>query len=260
VSLTYSDPGHRYRLDGASVPNVTTILNGGIPKPALIDWAARTAGEAGAAFLFGDDDEPALLIVERLRTLGREAFAAACAAARHTRNREAQVKGSDVHALAEQVVAGVAVEVPHDLAGYVEGYVQLIDRLHLEPLLVERPVASRRHWYAGRFDLIARIDDVVWLLDVKTGSGIYGETACQTAAYASAEVYVAEDGTEHPLPRVDKIGALHVQPGGTDLYDLGDVHEAFDEFLAARTIYATTRRRAQLVQAPVVLVDTSALF
>ena len=42
------------------------------------------------------------------------------------------------------------------------------------------------------------------LLDYKTaGSGVWPETAFQLAAYAHAEFYVAEDGTERPVPAIE---------------------------------------------------------
>ena len=37
--------GHSYELDGEKVPGVTTILSKGVPKPALVDWAARMAAD-----------------------------------------------------------------------------------------------------------------------------------------------------------------------------------------------------------------------
>jgi hypothetical protein len=260
MSLTFSEKGHRYRLDGAPVPNVTTILNGGLPKPALVGWAARMAGEAAAQLIFGDGVEPTAVVVDRLRQMGPTAVTALCADAAQARRNAAAVKGTDVHAYAERVLHGEAVDVPSELAGYVEGYVGFLDRVELVPILTERPCASRRHWYAGRFDLLATIDDEPWLLDNKTGSGVYGETACQVAAYARADFYVDVDGAEVPMPHVAHIGALHVTEGGTDLYDLGDIDEAHREFIAARLIYSTDRRRRALVEAPVVLMGEGALF
>jgi len=43
--LTFTHNGHRYRLDGMPVTGVTTILGGGIPKPALVRWAPRVVAE-----------------------------------------------------------------------------------------------------------------------------------------------------------------------------------------------------------------------
>ena len=38
--------GHGYKIDGYKVPGVTTVLGESLPKPALIDWAARTTAAA----------------------------------------------------------------------------------------------------------------------------------------------------------------------------------------------------------------------
>lgn len=36
---------HSYRLNGDKLPGVTTIIGDGLPKPALIGWAAKTIAE-----------------------------------------------------------------------------------------------------------------------------------------------------------------------------------------------------------------------
>ena len=79
---------------------------------------------------------------------------------------------------------------------------------------------SRQWQYAGTFDLIARVWGAVWLLDVKTSSGVYGSTALQLTAYGNAEFYLAEDGTEQPLPAIERYGVLHVTEYGTTLHYL----------------------------------------
>ena len=43
--LTFTHNGHRYKLDGLPVTGVTTIIGGGIPKPALVRWAPRVVAE-----------------------------------------------------------------------------------------------------------------------------------------------------------------------------------------------------------------------
>ena len=39
---------HSYELDGQRIPGVTQLIRDGIPKPNLIDWAARAAAEYAA--------------------------------------------------------------------------------------------------------------------------------------------------------------------------------------------------------------------
>lgn len=243
MTLTFTDDGHRYRLDGRTVPSVTTILNGGIPKPALIYWAAQVTAEAVA-------DLPST--VDELRRLGRAPFVAALTAVHKQRRNEAAVRGTDVHAYAEHVVHGDTVDVPDDLVDVVSGYARWLDLFGLVPELVERPVASRTHGYAGRFDVIGTMrDGQRWLLDIKSSRGVYGDAACQLSAYARAEFYVpADDIVETRLPDIDRIGVVHVTPSGTDLYPMGDIDQGFAEFLAAQTIYAGASRRRRLTEVP----------
>src|SRR5690606_28484515 len=158
--------------------------------------------------------------VAALRAAGRGRVVAALKGVPWTKRDEAAVRGTAVHDLAERVIHGEEVEVPEHLAGYVEGYVRFLDEFDVEPLLTERSVGNRAHWYAGRFDAIVRIPrwrEGVGLLDLKTSTGVYGETSLQNAAYAAAEFYV-EDGhpdVEIPMPEIAWIAVAHVTEYGT---------------------------------------------
>ena len=253
MSLKYSDKAHRYWLDGKPVPGVTTILGKGIPKPALPYWSARVVAEYVA-----DNPES----VEALRAAGRDPMIAALKGQPWVKRDEAAVRGTDVHALAETVVHGGEAEVPEHLLAHVEGYVAWLDEFDVRPILTEKSVASRAHRYAGRFDFIGTIGalgDETWLLDWKTSKGVYGETALQTAAYASAELYV-EDGApdvEIALPRVDRIGVVHVTEHGSTLHDLGTPEAAFPHFLAAKAVADGLAFRESIVSAPITLPEAS---
>lgn len=254
MSLKFSATAHRYWLDGKPTPGVTTIIGKGVPKPAIPYWAARTVAEYVA-------DNPAG--VEALRDLGRDPMVAALKGVPWTKRDEAAIRGTEVHALAEQAIHGNAVEVPEHLAGYVEGYVRWLDEFGVEPVLTERSVGSREHRYAGRFDSIVRIPSLrpgLGMVDLKTSSGVYGETALQNAAYSLAEFYVEDDdpATEIPMPAVEWIAVAHVTEYGTSLYDLGDIGQAFAEFLAAKTIADTTDRRKNLIGEPLTLPTAGA--
>lgn len=244
MTLTFSDRGkwHQYRLDDERVTSVTTYINGGLPKPQLVPWAARTVAEACA-------DLPST--VDELRALGRGPFVAALTAVVDQRRDAAADRGTEIHRYGELVVHGEPVDVPADIADAVAGYARWLDRSGFEVLLTERIVGNRVARYAGRFDLYGHMGGLRWLLDLKSGKGVYGDTALQCAAYARAEFYVDDDGAEHKMPTVDRIGVLHVQPESTELYDLGDIATSFVEFRAAQTIYAGATRRKNLVLAPV---------
>ena len=212
MSLKFYPASHRYKLDGSWVPGVTTLIGKGLPKPALPYWSAKMVAEWVA-------DNPDL--TEDLKRLGGRGPAVAFLKELPWQKRdEAAIRGTDVHALAERIVHGDEVEVPEHLAAHVQGYVDWLDATNVEPLLTERPCASRQWQYAGTFDLIARIDGVTWMLDVKTSSGVYGSMALQLAAYANAEFYLDADDAEQPMPPIDRYGVLHVTEAGTALHYL----------------------------------------
>jgi hypothetical protein len=219
AGLVFYPKSHRYKLDGQWVPGVTTLIGKGLPKPALPYWSAKMVAEWVA-------DNPDL--TEDLKRMGGRGPAVAFLKELPWAKRdEAAIRGTDVHALAEKVVNGEEVDVPEHLAAHVQGYVDWLDTTDLVPILTERPVASRQWQYAGTFDLIANLEGQTYLLDIKTSSGVYGSTALQLTAYGNAEFYLDQDGTEQPMPTIDRYGVLHVTDYGTTLHYLpADQNEA----------------------------------
>ena len=242
MTLKFSPSGHRYWLDGKPVPGVTTLIGKGLPKPALPYWAAKCVAEYVA-------DQPDA--VDQLRMMGRAPMVAALKEVPWQARDEAAIRGTDVHALAERLVHGLEVEVPEHLLNHVEGYARFLDRWQVEPVLTEHAVASRKWWYAGTFDLIADVCALGkrLLVDLKTSKGVYGETALQTAAYASAEFYTTDGSDELPVPEVDGIAVVHVTTDGSALYDLGDITEAFRIFTHVSWVAQQTDRIKQFVTA-----------
>ena len=239
--FAFNEESHSYWLDGKRAPNVTTIIRGGLPIPALVDWSARVT----AAWVVDHQDE-----LPRLFAGGREPAVKYLEGIHDEVRNTAGVKGTLIHKLAEAIVHGLPTEVPQELAGYVAGYIRFLDAFQPEPILTERPVANRAHRYAGKPDVVASINGVTWLLDNKTSTNVYADTAVQCAAYARAELYLDELGNECPMPQVDRIGVVHIGPMGTELYDLGPIEPAWEEFCAARVTYEGTKRRRRLIGEP----------
>lgn len=205
--------GHGYQdAAGRKVPGVTTILSDGVPKPALINWAANTTAEYA---------------VDHWEELGGKSPSARLKAlkdARYADRDAAANRGTQVHKLAERLAAGDEVEVPDELAGHVDSYVKFLDDWDVQPVLSEFVVVSHRHGYAGTGDLIASLRHPElpgtreqWLLDVKTSrSGVFGETGLQLAAYRYAEVWMRGQ-EEVPMPAVERTGVVHVRADGYSL-------------------------------------------
>ena len=226
--LKFSEKAHRYWLDGKPCTGVTTLLKG-VPKPALVHWAAKSVAEHVAR----NED-----LVNSLRQHGERQMIAALKEVPWEQRDAAALRGTEVHDLAERVIHGEAVDAGEHV-GLVQGYVDWLDEHDVEPVLVERSCANRTNWYAGRFDLIAKVDGETWMLDVKTSKGVYGEYALQLAAYAHAEFYTDDENNEHPMPKIDRYGALHVTEGVTSMHEVpADKNErAWELFLLARDMY-----------------------
>lgn len=239
--LTYTERGHRYTLDGRPVMGVTTLLNKGLPKPAIPYWAAKTVAEYVAnnvdnvqAMLDSGGAGPTIDFLKKTPWEKRD---------------QAGVRGTDVHALAEKIAHGEEVDVPEHLLDPVQGYVRWLDEWMPEVIFTERPVGNRQWWYAGTPDIVCSIDGQTWLLDWKTSTGVYGESALQVASYGHAEFYVDHDGTEQPMPKIDRYGVVHIAPNETLIYEITDPESAWKDFLhVAWTAKATDRIKEYLGQ------------
>lgn len=273
MSLTFNERNHRYRLDNKHVTGVTTILSGGIPKPALVRWAPRVVAdwvtdpgnlEELQYLLAGDRDEAARFLAG-LPTKERDSAAE---------------RGTEVHDLAEHLAKTGEADVPDELFGFLDGYMEFLDTWQITPVLAEVALANREHWYAGKVDLLATSpvlmtpEDIeagkVIQIDLKTSKGVYMETALQTAAYARAEFYVDEAGNEKPMPEVVKTFVAHVTAGdreginarygdkplGTSLYQLAgspaEIEEHFTQFLHAKAVHEDAKARAKAEMLPMI--------
>lgn len=211
---------HDYYIDGVKVPGVTTLLNKGLPKPALVKWAARTVANEAINDWDALADLPVSERYERLYSAP-------------DRDRDAAAnRGTEVHKLAASYVAGEEITIPEVLAGHVQSYQKFVDDWQVEPLMLETPVFSRRHMYGGSFDMIGRLRGVTGLWDIKTNrSGAFGDTAFQLAAYSHADFWIDPDGAEQPLPHVDQHGVIWVRADGYSIYPYRADDWVFRQFL-----------------------------
>jgi hypothetical protein len=235
--------GHSYLLDGVKVPGVTTILDKGVPKPALIDWAARQSAS------YAVDHWP------ELEQMAPSERLEAIRGARWSTLREAGERGREVHALVHRYVIGETVTPPDELAGHFDAGCRFVDEWRLQELAIEvavfhrpAPEEGRPYPYGGRFDLLGRLaDGNLWLLDFKTSlRGVFMEYALQLAGYRYADFYVLdgdvdEDGaaTEHPMPPVDEAGVVWLRADGSyELVPLQADYAALEVFTAAQQVAA----------------------
>jgi hypothetical protein len=229
-------PSHVYSWnDGTTVrsplPSVTTVI-GVIDKSGpLVGWAKR---------------ETAACAVRNLDALVAMREAGGDAAATdwlkkipdYRRDTAADI-GTRVHKLVEQLALGAEPVVTADEAPFVDAYRAFLAEYRPRFLAVEEMVVSLRHGYAGTLDAIAVIGGETWLLDVKTGTGLYAETGLQLAGYASADA-IGRPGTpkRFRLPRATRFGVVHVRPDGARLVEYAVDRGTFAAFLDARRLFA----------------------
>lgn len=217
--------GHHYKLDGQSVPGVTTILSNGIPKPALTNWAAKQAATFAADNL------------ETLAALDRDARIDLVKGSPWRDRDAAARRGTEVHRLAERLMHGDEVDVPEELTGHVDSYMAFLDDFNPDPILIEAVVGHRAHKWMGTLDLVAKVGGQTLLMDIKTTrSGIYGETALQLAAYRFAEFYLDDKGQEQPMVPTDGCAAVWVRADGYDLVPVDASGNTYKVFRFAQQI------------------------
>jgi hypothetical protein len=245
--------GHHYKDSaGTRVPGVTTIIGDGVPKPALINWAANATAEAA---IDRWAELTALGPAKRLKELQGARYAEKDAAAR---------RGTEVHRAAEELLAGRPVKVPEEIAGHVEQYARFLDEFKVKPIYVEFSCVSYRWGYAGTADLCAGLvlpdkGPKTLLMDLKTTrSGVFGETALQLAAYRYPDVWVIND-EEVPPVEVDYCAAIHVRGDGYELVPVEAGEQEFKDFLYAMRISQFAARARELV-GPAIMAPTTSTF
>ena len=149
--------GHWYRLDGDKVDGVTTVIGNGVPKPALVPWAAREVAT------FAVDN------LDVIRDLKHDEAIDLLKGAHYRERDRAARRGTEVHRYAEQMIAGEEVDIPEELVGHVDSYIKFLQDFNVQPVLVEAVVGNRTHRWMGTIDLVGDFNDGLRrLADIKT--------------------------------------------------------------------------------------------
>lgn len=237
---------------GDRLRSVTTILGGGVPKPALMFWAAITCTDAAIEAL------PQLVAASRnpeqlaeMRDWIKRA---------HTRKKDERAEvGSLVHGVIESRTLGTplpasirvgdtewATDGP-ELAPFLEQLLRFEKEWRPEFTASEMVVANGDHGWAGTLDFMLRADGrigdslraagyvvepgVDLMGDTKTGGewgrltsqghvhGVYPEAGLQMSAYRKGQVCWLPNGERAPMPATAEVGVvLHLRPEGYRLY------------------------------------------
>lgn len=234
------------------VVSVTSLIGEGLPKPALVGWAAKVVAECAV-----DDHE--LVAAMLKKPDGEQKALEYVKGARWRTTRKAADRGTIVHAAIESYVAGkplsseqleeklVEARVPRNLwksaAGMVAGAVEFLTDLEPEVLHSEATVYSREHGYAGTTDLVVKLQlggsVKPAIVDFKTSKAIYDDVSLQLAAYAYADFVGLNDGTELPLADEPIRDGVVVRPMASGRYEAAAFSltpDLFDVFLAVKGV------------------------
>lgn len=247
----YTDLDTGDRLDG-----VTTIMDRGLPKKALINWAANATADYAVDHW------------NELSELAPSARLKKLQGGRYAVKDEAANRGTQVHKMGERLIAGESVVVPDLIRPYVDSYVRFLDEFQLRARYVEGLVYSATHRYVGTFDIFGDIllpdmpeyedlprdaDGFVCnaLIDAKTNrSGIFGETALQLAGYRYAEFMQTDPrdpDTAFEMPEVQWTGALWIRPDGYSLIPVVAGPEQHRALLYAQQVGVFDQGARQLI-------------
>lgn len=233
--------------------SVTTLIDQGLPKPALLNWVGRTVAEYAvdnldhwASLAKADRDGAVKLLVD----------------SRFRKSGKAMERGTLLHQAAEQLALGVEPDVEEQSLPYVEQYRRFLDEHTPEFVAAEAPVYNLRYHYAGTMDGIVRLDGRVCIFDIKTtdrgpnenrARPPYPEVALQLSAYAHADVigiepaamrqsggrryYVWVDGGQSvPMPELDGALALVISPVDYQLVPVDIGEQTWRAFLHVREV------------------------
>lgn len=228
INNTDTDAGRFYTWKDEKFWSVTTIINGGVPKPALVNWAAKFTAEF------------AVENVERLNDMLIEGDDMAAIAwlksAKNVKTETASALGTEVHAAVEAYTLDEPYETSSAAAPYVVAFQDWLEDFSPTFEMVEASVYNRYRMYAGTLDAIATVKGVPTLIDYKSGKGVYPEVALQLAAYRNAE-FVGVGDEELEMPETEAGAVLHLTPNGYVWIPVKCDSEVFQSFLYAREIH-----------------------
>lgn len=208
--------GYYYRQMGEKVieyPSVTSILSV-IAKPALVYWTGQQAARIALK-------NPELNEKEVMATL-------------QLNLRESQDRGKEVHNILEEWAKTLKLPEISKYPFFLKSIKSFLETYPIKPIISELVVYSDKYHYAGRLDFIGELNSLNWLLDFKSGSGLYPEVSLQNISYKEAIL-------ENNLYRIDKTGAVLFQNDGT--FTFKETIADIQDFLAVKKVWEWSKSK-----------------
>lgn len=236
-----------YDWKGERFWSVTTILSGGVPKPALLPWGIKSVAEgavaavkSGALVPMVEQDEGSA--IQFLKGLP------------YSKRDKAANLGTEIHQAIEIIAQGLPwPDWPLPIRPHMERFRQFVETYKPEWIASEASVYSRTQSYAGTLDGIirlrgefehpfdGRLTNPVLLIDAKTSTepnkGPYPEVGLQLSMYRNAEFMGLPDGNEDPMIPVDGAAVLCIDPEGYRFLGVRTDDVVFTSALYAREVF-----------------------
>lgn len=225
-----------YEIDGQRLRRVTTLC-GGIPKPWLGMWAAKTTAEFAVGHRASWQGLPATDAIKLIKN-----------APWSTRDLAA-TRGTSIHEAIEATVRNrpLQKDLSEENALCAAHVKRFLKARSSKVLASELTVFSPKHAFAGTLDLWdLDKQGQTWLLDWKSGASVYPEFAVQLAAYLHAEFAVVRKrriGLETDKwigkkirwgpHRAERLGIVHVRSDGVTLHPIRYSDRLWTTFRAA---------------------------
>lgn len=98
-------------------------------------------------------------------------------------------EGTLIHNTIEEWLKNKETIIPEEIVPSVDAFKDFYYNIKPEIIAIEEEFVHPTHRYSGTADLVAKIDNKFYLLDIKTGKSIYKDYRLQTAAYVDALPY-----------------------------------------------------------------------
>jgi len=162
-------------------------------------------------------------------------------------------EGSQVHEAAERLIDGEQIDwmdkngrAIYNLKVWemINRFVDFWKTVAPEPVHVEQFLYSDEHKFAGTTDLVVKMGDELWMLDIKTSNSLHRTYDMQLAAYSKAFEEITGN-------KIDRAGIIWLKsakrgPGkkkdsyqgaGWEIKFVNDIDVSFEEFLLVYEIF-----------------------
>lgn len=214
--------------EGEAYPSVTTILQV-IPKPGLYGWYSKegTAKALEYRNLIRNEISNAPLTLQKLEelelNLAKEKPLFWLSG--YEQSEIAKERGTVVHACIEEWAKTGVLKGPKQYAPQLKAFRQWLDNNEVEVVACEIITYSPSMKYAGRCDLVCRVNGRLALVDIKVGKNSYDAYGFQLSAYRQALKELGGDDIEDLY-----IVRLDPETGKLEVVEYDD---GFDIFLSA---------------------------